>query len=268
MPRSRPVERIAVWLLLLASLAGFGAQLAFDRPIAGVLGLAMLGVPALVLARSAAPALLRWPELLLVTLGAAVAMAVLFGTIASLSPAGLDSRTVAALELPILAATAVAWRARRLPRRGSDLSPEAAERDSRRSLAPHAGTTIPRASTILLGGVGLVLAATGLAIAARAADDQSHPPFVQFWSLPGSGGAAATVGIHNVAGVPLDCVVTIDRPDRAGLTWHPGLLAPDQTLVGFLPKAAADETAPWRLALACTGGTEPLERQVSIEPPR
>jgi hypothetical protein len=258
------MDRIAFGSLLLVSLVALVLQLVFDQPIVGALGVVLLGVPAYALTRTAGPRPLGRPEILLVTLGGAVAINVLLGTVASLFPAGLSARSVAVLELSILAAIALSW-GRTSPARLASINSRAGEGAS---TAPRRGGRLPRASTVLLGGVGLVLGGAGVAIAARSADDQAHPGFVQFWSLPGTGGSAATVGITNQFGVQLDCTVAIDRPDRPGLTWHPAALASGQTVVGLLPTAAADETAPWRLALSCAGVNPPVERQLNIDPPR
>ena len=267
MPRSRSMEGIAFGALLLVSLVALALQLVFDQPVVGALGIVLLGVPAYALTRAAGPRPLGWPEILLVTLGAAVAISVLLGTVASLFPAGLSARSLAALELPILAAIGLAWRRRSRATRVPSMETGAGG-DPASVRATHRAGRLPRASSILLGGVGLVLAGAGVVVAARSAEDQAHPGFVQFWSLPGSGEAAATAGITNQLGVQLDCTVAIDRPDRQGLTWHPGALAQGQTVVGLLPAAAADETAPWRLALSCAGTDPPVERQLNIDPPR
>jgi hypothetical protein len=254
MPRSRAFERAALSVLLVAALAAFAAQLAFDRPALGALGLLLLAVPGYAISRSIGPRPSSWPEILLVTLGATLAIMVVGGALAGLSPAGLDARTIAVVELVVLAAIAIAWLGRISRGRVGRRQP--------------GGRRIALGS-LFLAGVGLVLAGAGVAVATRAAQDQQRPGFVQFWSLPARPSIGASVGVRNMSGVPLDCAVTIDRPDRLGLAWNAGRVAQGQTVLGLLPQAEADETAPWRLALSCTGaGDAPIERQVSIEPPR
>lgn len=253
MRHSRSLGRLALTGLLVVALVGFGLQLVFDQPVAGAFGLVLLAVPGFAISRSIGPRPLGWPEALLVTIGAALAITVLLGTVAGLTPALVNARTVAILELPVIAALGIAWRDRLV--RGEIRWAGPSRRIGKGSM--------------LLAGLGVALAAGGLAIATRAAQDQAYGGFVQFWSLPATDGPGAIVGVRNLTGGSIDCLVTIDRPDRVGLTWQVGRLAPNQALSGLLPQADADETASWRLALECDAGTgQPIERQLSIEPPR
>jgi len=255
MPRSRRFERLALAVLFLAGLSAFAIQLVFDQPVLGALGLVLLAVPGFAISRVIGPRPLSWPETLLVTVGSTLAVTVIGGILAALAPAGLSSRTFAIVEIAVLAATAIAW----------------LNRVSRGEVrwAMHDGGKRMALASLLLAGVGVVLAGAGITLATRSAQEQVHPGFVQFWSLPARESIGANVGIRNVAGVQLQCAVAIDRPDRQGLTWNAGSVAPGQTVLGLLPPAEPDETAPWRLALTCTGaGDTPIERQVSIEPPR
>jgi hypothetical protein len=255
MPRSRPFERTAVSLLLVVSLVALALQLIGGGPVAGALGLVLLAVPGYAISRTIGPRPLGWPEVLMVALGAALTLTVLVGIIAGLTPAGLDSRTIATVELLILAAISIAW----------------FKREFRGGVEASAGRPSTRIAlgTLLLGGLGVILAGTGFVVAMRAAQDQQHPGFVQFWTLPARPSAGASVGVRNLSGVELDCAVTIDRPDREGLSWNAGRVMPGQTVTGPLPPAEPAETAPWRLALECTGATGAvIERQVSINPPQ
>lgn len=255
MPRSKSFERVALSVLLVVALAAFALQLAFDQPVAGVLGLLLLAVPGYAISRTIGPRPSSWPEILLVTLGATLAIAVLGGTVAGLSPAGLDARTIAIVEVAVLAAIAIAWLRRVL--RG------------RISLTGRLPGHRVALGSLFFAGLGLVLGGAGVVVATRAAQDQQRPGFVQFWSLPARPSIGASVGVRNLSGGPLACTVTIDRADRQGLEWNAGAVAQGQTVLGLLPPAEADETAPWRLELSCSGaGDAPIERQVTIEPPR
>lgn len=254
MPRSRRFERVALSVLLLAALLAFAVQLVVDQPVLGALGLVLLAVPGFAISRAFGPRPLSWPETLLVTIGSTLAITVLGGILTALAPAGLGSRTFAIVEVAVLAATAIAWLSR-------------VSRGEVRWAMHGKGKRMALAS-LLLAGVGVVLAGAGVTLATRSAQDQAGPDFVQFWSLPARESIGASVGIRNVARVPLQCAVAIDRPDRQGLSWNAGSVAPGQTVLGLLPAADPDETAPWRLALTCTGaGEAPIERQVTIEPP-
>lgn len=253
MPRSSRFALVGPWLLVLGAVAAFGLQLWLNQPVLGPLGLLLLAVPGYAVARTLGPRPLGWPEVLLVTLGAALALLVMVGTIAGLAPAGLSARSIAALEVTVLVTLAVALRGR--TRRG-ELRPA---RPARRLAL----------SSLLLAGVGLSLGAAGVAIATRAAQDQANPGFVQFWSVPPAGGSGATANIRNAFGVPIDCTVTIDRPGLDAVTLEAGTVVPGQTVAGALPAADPGETAPWRLSLECRDGTAtPIERQLNIEPPR
>ena len=250
---NRSLGRVALTGLLVVALLAFVLQLVFDQPVAGAFGLVLLAVPGFAISRSIGPRPLGWPEALLVAIGAALAITVLLGTVAGLTPALMSARSIAILELPVIAALGIAWRDRLV--RGEIRWAGASRRI--------------RKGSMLLAGLGVALAAAGYAIATRAAQDQAYGGFVQFWSLPAADGPGALVGIRNLTAGQIDCVVTIDRPDRAGLTWQAGLLAPNQALSGLLPQAEADETAAWRIALECDAGNgQPIERQVSIQPPR
>jgi hypothetical protein len=261
MPRSRNFERVAVSALLVVALVAFVLQLVFDQPVVGALGLVLLAVPGYAISRTVGPRPLGWPAVTFVALGSSVAITVLAGTLAGLAPAGLHARTIAIVEVAIVAALSIAW-----VRRVSHGFDEGAAG----ALSGRPGRPARVAlGTLLLGGIAVILAGTGVAVATRAARDQAHPEFVQFWSLPANESIGASVGIRNMAAAALDCVVTIDRPDRQGLTWNAGSIPPGQTALGLLPRADADETSPWRLELSCAGaGDEPIERLVSIEPPR
>jgi hypothetical protein len=169
---------------------------------------------------------------------------------------GLDSRTIAIVELAVLAAAWLAWTRR--GRQGERDVPEQTANDGRR----------PPFGSILLAGIGVALAMSGVAVARLSAEQQAYGGFVQFWSLPASPTSGAVAGVRNATGATLECDVAIDRPDRTGLRLTPGSIAPGQTVVELLPQADADETAPWRLQLTCTGAGDPITRQVSIEPPR
>jgi hypothetical protein len=250
---SKATERALVSGLLLFAGVAFALQLAFGQPVAGVLGLLLLLVPGFALSRSIGPRPLGWPETVLVVIGAALAISVLIGTVAGLTPAGVSSRSIAIIELPVLAALTFAWRDRLIRGEVSPARP-------RRRIAK---------GSMLLAAVGVALAAAGYAIATRAAQDQVYGGFVQFWSLPSTSGPGATVGVRNLTAGPIACLVAIDRPDRAGLSWNAGHLDPDQTAGTTLPVADPDETASWRLSLECRPASgEPIQRQLSIAPPR
>jgi hypothetical protein len=246
---------VGIGLLLSAAPVMFALQVALDSPVAGALGLVLLATPGYAIAETIGPRPLRWPERLLVVLGATLAITVLVGIVAALAPVGLHARTVALLEVGILAFISIAW-LRRVVRRetGSVFRP--------------AGSGIG-VRTLLLVALGATFASTGVVIATASAENQPHPGVVQFWALPARPTVGASVGIANLSEAPLECGVTIDRPDRGALAWNPGTVAPGETVLGLLPEAERDETAPWRLALECTGGADGLiERQVSIDPPR
>jgi hypothetical protein len=246
------VERIGLPLLLLAGAIALSLQVALDRPVLGGLGLLLFVLPGYAIVRSTGPRPLAWPEVVLAVLGATLAITVLAGVVAGLLPSGLQAGSVAILELLLLAAIAII----RLRGEGWE---ERSWRQVRRPLA---------IGGIVLAGAGATLAAAGLGIAARAATEQAYPGFVQFWSLPPAGAAAASVGIRNLSGSPLSCGVAIDRPDRPGLTWQAGDLAPGQGVVGSLPRAEPGEAASWRLALTCVDPAgQAIERQLSILPP-
>ena len=95
------MEQLAFGALLVVSLVAFVVQLVFDQPVVGALGLVLLAVPGYALTRATGTRVHGWPEVLLVTLGTALAVTVVLGTIASIFPAGLNARTLAALASPL-----------------------------------------------------------------------------------------------------------------------------------------------------------------------
>ena len=255
MPRGRWPDRMTVGLLLAAAPGVFALQVALNTPVAGPLGLVLLAIPGYAIAETIGPRPLRWPERLLVVLGATLTITVLVGIFAALAPAGLRARTVAVPEVAILALISIAWLRRVVHRQG-------------RPVVRRASSGIA-VRTLLLVALGTTFASAGIVIATGSAADQPHPGVVQFWALPARPTVGASVGIANLSEAPLECGVTIDRPDRGALAWNPGTVAPGETVVGLLPEAERDEAAPWRLALECTGAADGLiERQASIDPPR
>src|SRR5690348_7927202 len=109
---SRSFRRVAVSGLLLVAGLAFVLQLVLGQPVAGVFGLVLLVVPAFTLSRAVGPRPLGWPDAILVTIAGTLATTVLIGTLAGLAPAGLSSRSIAILELVILASLVFAWRDR------------------------------------------------------------------------------------------------------------------------------------------------------------
>jgi hypothetical protein len=251
------------WPALLIVVAGFAlaVQIVLGRDLVGPFGLLVLLAPPLALATMLGAGRRAWPERLLVCLALAVALTVLAGILAALSPKGLDARSVAAVELGLLAAAIVvgigpgADRARRRP--GSTKG---------RAPAP-LRALVGNASSIALVLGGVALAGVAYAMATQAANAQTAVGVVQFWSTPAAADRPAQVGMANRTADTLSCSVLITRRGHgtARVTISP--LAPGQSWTSGLPPAEASETALWQLDLTCKGAPDQIQRRLLIDPP-
>src|SRR4051794_36714299 len=106
--RGRDPRRLGLAFLIIVAGVALAAQLVAGRDVVGPLGLPVLLAPPLALAAMLGAGRRGWPERLLVCLALILALTVLAGIAAALSPRGLDSRSVAAVELGLLAAAVVA----------------------------------------------------------------------------------------------------------------------------------------------------------------
>jgi hypothetical protein len=294
MPRR---DRRRLWLASLIVVAGvvLVGQMVAGRDLIGPLGTLVLPVPALALAAMLGATRRAWPERLLTCLALIVALLVLAGIVAALSPRGLDARSVAAVELGLVAAAVVAWvglGADRSRDRSDTRAPASAGRQAGASAAASAGTRAgvsalssptardgtrrrrPSRPRLVLGIgsvalvlLGLVLGGAGYAIATQAAHAAADVGVVQFWSTPATTGREAQVGVGNQTGETLSCSVQITRRGHgtAKVTISP--LAPGQSWSSGLPPADASETTLWQLDLTCTGDQGEITRRLLIDPP-
>jgi hypothetical protein len=244
-------ERTAAKLIVGLALLGWAVQLVADRPVFGVVGLLLIAVPGFAIGQAVGPRPLSWPEVLLTTLGASLVVAVLAGVLVSLLPAGLDSSSVASVELAVLAAASAVW-LRRKPRRW----------------AVRARTTMRIApGSALLVTAGVALAGAGFIVALRSEENQVQAPFVQLWSVAPAAGTEAQLGVRNATGVLLDCGVTIVRPNVPAYQFRIGAIEDGQVWLRPLLRAE-DQTGTWRIELHCAGpeGTT-FDRRLTINPP-
>ena len=247
-----PRGRIATTLIILLALGALAVQLVADHPALGVVSLILLAVPGFAITQALGPRPLSWPQVLLTTLGTSLVLAVLTGIIVAISAHGLDASSVAAVELVALSAAATIWLWRLRRREVNWARP-------RIRVGP---------GSLLLVVLGLALGSTGFVVATRAAQDQTYPGFVQFWSVPPTTGADALLGVRNATGLALDCQVAINRPDQLGYDWHIGAIDNGQTWLGQVPRTEVTDTRPWQISLHCAapdGST--FDRRLSIDPP-
>lgn len=262
--RTRKPRRFAAawpfWVGYLCS-AVLVAQLLLGRQPLGLAGALVLLLTGVVLMAALGVSRISRVERILAAVSLGLASTVLVGVAAALSPQGLDARSVAVVELGLLAAAFLAWVVRgsggRRPRVRStgDVGP------------PPAGRGIAGAGTVLLVGLGLALAAVGYGIATRAAHAQDYGGFVQFWSTPAASGRPAEVGIGNQTRDVLACAIEITRPAHGGASVLIDAIQPGQPRLAALPVADASETEPWQLTLRCSGAAQPIERRLLIDPP-
>jgi hypothetical protein len=251
------------WPVLVIIVAGtaLAAQMVLGRDVVGPFGLLVLPAPALALAAMLGAGRRAWPERLLVCLALVVALSVLAGILAALSPKGLDARSVAAIELGLLAAAVVIGIGR-----GADRARSRSGSTRGRTPAPRGRFVVNISSVALVLG-GVALGGVAYAMATQAASAQADVGVVQFWSTPAGGGRPAQVGMANQTGGTLSCSVTITRRGHgtARVTISP--LAPGQSWTSGLPSADASETALWQLDLACSGAPDQIQRHLLIDPP-
>jgi hypothetical protein len=250
-----PRSRIATTLIILLALGALVVQLVADDPALGVVGLILLAVPGFAITQALGPRPRSWPQVLLTTLGTSLVLAVLTGVIVAISPYGLDASSVAAVELLALSAAATIWLWRRM--RGEMREVNRAR--PRIRVGP---------GSLLLVVLGLALGSTGFVVATRAAQDQTYPGFVQFWSVPPRTGAAELLGVRNATGLTLDCQVAINRPDQPEYDWHIGAIDNGRTWLGQLPRTEVTDSRPWQISLHCAapdGST--FDRRLSLDPP-
>lgn len=246
-------RRITIPVMLLFALTMFGIQLVTNRPVIGVAGLLLLAVPGFVLSQSFASRSSSWPEVALTTVGATLVLMVFVGVAAALSPHGLDSSSVAAIELWVLSVASILWLVR-----------------SRRELSTPARPRISiRPGSIALVALGGLLGAAGFVVATRAAETQPHEGYVQFWSIPPAAGADALLGIENASGGPLDCKVTITLPNESKIEVNIGTVRDGESLIRMLPRSEANTKAQWDVSLHCGGlDGSTVERRLTINPPQ
>jgi len=270
MPRREPPPlptSLPFWVAFVAS-AVLVAQLIIGRDPLGLVGLATLIVPGIALTAALGASGASRPERLLAAVSLSLALTVLTGVVAALSPQGLDARSVAVVELGILGASFLAWLVRRWEnrRRTKRVAAPAANRAGgtgrgHRLVGVGAGT----AGLVVLG---LLLGGAGYAVAARTAQTQDYGGFVQFWSTPPEPGRPPEVSVVNQTNFTLACSIEVARPGRGGASVFIDALAPGQPWVAQLPSADPGETAAWQLGLRCTGAPDPIERRLRIDPPR
>jgi hypothetical protein len=251
-----PRSRIATTLIILLALGALAVQLVADQPALGVVSLILLAVPGFAITQALGPRPPSWPQVLLTTLGASLVLAVLTGIIAAMSAHGLDASSVAAVELVALSAAATIrlWRLMR-----------GQMRSEMNWARPRIGV---RSGSLLLVVLGLALGSAGFVVATRAAQDQTYPGFVQFWSVLPRTGADELLGVQNVTGLALDCQVTINRPDQPVYDWDIGAVGNGQTWLGQLPRTEVTDTRPWQISLHCAAPDgSAFDRRLSIDPP-
>jgi len=254
---------VAVPAILLTVLGLIG-QVLLDRSVLGAAGLATLAVPPILLATVLGRRRRRWPVRLLAALALTVALTVLMGVVAALSPHGLDAAAVAVLELVVLVlafAVALSRGPRVAARRLSII------RHARRVPARGAPFTVRRGASIALLIAGPILAAGGVAIAASAAAANQAGDFVQLWSVPAVAREPTEIGVTNRTSATLECGLTLRRSGRDTVGIQVPSLAPGQTWTDRLSPADPSDVARWALALSCTGETEELARFLLIDPP-
>jgi hypothetical protein len=238
-------------LIVLAGCALI-VQLITDRPSLGGFGLILLAVPSLVLARALGPRPLAWPQVVLVTLGGSLVLAVLTAVLTALSAHGLDASSFAAGQLLALAGAVGLWLLR--VRRGES-------NVVRLSLRVKPGS-------VVLVVVGLVLGAAGFFVAKSAAEDHAAEAFIQFWSVPPTTAGPQVIGVRNDGDLTVNCQVTIDRPDKPDIDLLVGPIDAGQAWGGSLPPKVAPDPGPWQLRLHCsTADGQTFDRRLTIDPP-
>jgi hypothetical protein len=247
-----PRSRIAILLIILVSVGALMVQLITNRPAIGPAGLVLLAVPGFVISQAIAPRLVGWPHVLVTTLATSLVLAVLTGIMVAISPYGLDSSSVAIVELVVLLSAATVWL-----------------RDQILGQPSYSGAPIRVASgSLALIGLGLTLGTAGFFVATLAAQDQVNAGFVQFWSVPPRTGTDQVLGVRNATGVPLDCHVAVDRPDEPRYDWDIGAIDDGQAWLGQLPQDGGADTRPWQISLHCASQHGAIfDRRLTIEPP-
>ena len=239
-------------LLISLTLGLLAIQLVTNQPLLGGLGLVLLLMPGFAVSQALGPRLLGWPEVLLTTLGAALALAVLSGVIAALLPPGLNASSVAAVEIVAMSVASTTWLVRLT---GGDL----------RWVRPR--ITV-RPGSLLLVVAGLALGSAGFIVAVRGAQDQAQTSFVQLWSLPPASGGGQTLGLRNATGVAIDCQAVILRPGEPAYNWPIGAVANGQSWLGQLPQNDGSGSGLWQISVHCTGPDgSTFDRRLNIDPP-
>jgi hypothetical protein len=247
-----PRGRIGPPLLISLTLGLLAIQLVTDQPPLGGLGLIQLLMPGFAISQALGPRLLGWPEVLLTTLGAALALAVLSGVIAALSPRGLDASSVAAVEIVAMAVASTTWLVRLA---GGDL----------RRVRPR---IIVRPGSVLLLVAGLGLGSAGFIVALRGEQSEAQTSFVQLWSLPPASGGAQSLGLRNATGVGIDCQAMILRPGEPTYDLPIGAVADGQSWLGQLPQREGSGPGLWQISVHCAGADGSIfDRRLNVDPP-
>ena len=247
-----PRSRVAVLLIILDSVAGLLVQLLTNHPAIGPAGLVLLAVPGFVISQAVTPRRLGWPHVLVMTLATSFVLAVLIGIVVGLSPYGMDSSSVAGVELVVLLLAATIWLGSQ-KRRHPNFS------GARLRVAP---------GSLALIVLGFTLGGAGFVVATRAAAGQVNAGFVQLWSVPPRTGTDQLVGVRNATGAPLDCQVAIDRPGEPRYDWDIGAIDDAQAWQGKLPRNESGDTRPWEISLHCVSPQGSIfDRRLTIDPP-
>jgi hypothetical protein len=247
-----PQNRIAILLIILVSVGALVVQLLTNHPAIGPAGLVLLAVPGFVISQAITPRRLGWPHVLLTTLATSLVLAVLIGIMVAISPYGLDSSSVANVELVVLLLAATIWLGN-WERGQPSLS--------------HVRIRVPPGPFFLIG-LGLTLGGVGFFVATQAAQGQVSAGFVQLWSVPPRTGTDQLVGVRNATGAPLSCQVAIDRPGEPRYEWEIVAIDDGQTWQRKLPENASADPRPWEISLLCASpqGSR-FDRRLTIDPP-
>jgi hypothetical protein len=254
--RVRPLS-----VVLVVTIIVLAAQVVTGGAVFGATSVPLLlVVPGYTFARIYRPGGLTWPELTIVTLGMSLTIAVIAGTVAS--PLGLSARTIAAVELPIVAV--LGWLALRAPRRAARASDGTRNGTGR---SARAGLAFVSPTGVLLIGLGIVLGVAGFGVASTAAQQQTYADFVQFWMLPRAATNQDLLGVSSVANDPVTCQISVQRPGLATLDWPAADIAPGADWRGIFDAPTAGETGPWTATLHCVGSDEAFDRRLTVLPP-